>query len=223
MDGQAAWDTLAPLLVAPAFTLWGAPVTWAELLASALGLAMVACNLRVHPAAWPLAIASSLLYALVFAQGRLYGQVLLQGFFVAVSCWGWWQWLRGTDAQGQALQVGRLGGRARIGVAAATLLAWPLLALALQAGTDTPVPWLDALPTVASFVGQLLLARKRLENWPVWLGVNVFSVGLFASQGLWPTALLYAVFALLSAVGWRAWAARLAEPPGAGTPRAEHG
>jgi nicotinamide mononucleotide transporter len=85
------------------------------------------------------------------------------------------------------------------------LLAWPALALLLQRATDSDVPWLDALPTVASVAGQWLLARKRVEAWPVWLAVNVFSVGLFIHKALWLTALLYAVFALLSVVGWRAW------------------
>jgi nicotinamide mononucleotide transporter len=53
--------------------------------------------------------------------------------------------------------------------------------------------------------GQLLLARKRVENWPVWLAVNGLSVVLFLRAGLWPTALLYAVYAALSAWGWLRW------------------
>jgi nicotinamide mononucleotide transporter len=57
--------------------------------------------------------------------------------------------------------------------------------------------------------GQLLLGRKLIENWAVWLAVNVFSVGLFGWKGLWLTVLLYAVFALLSVAGWRAWQARM--------------
>jgi nicotinamide mononucleotide transporter len=87
----------------------------------------------------------------------------------------------------------------------ATLAAWPLLALLLTHTTDSDVPWLDALPTVASVTGQVLLGRKLIENWPVWLGVNLVSVGLFAWKGLWLTVLLYAVFAGLSVLGWRAW------------------
>jgi nicotinamide mononucleotide transporter len=74
--------------------------------------------------------------------------------------------------------------------------------------TDSDVPWLDALPTVASVTGQVLLGLKRVENWPVWLAVNLFSVGLFAYKGLWLTTLLYAVFAALSVIGWRAWRRR---------------
>ena len=71
--------------------------------------------------------------------------------------------------------------------------------------TDSDVPFADALPTVASVTGQILLGRKYVENWIVWFGVNVFSIGLFAWKALWLTAALYAVFAVLSWVGWRAW------------------
>ena len=201
-------DTLlqaARPLLAPAFTLWGSPATWLELLACALALAMVACNLRVNPAGWPLAIASSLLYALLFADSRLYGEAGLQLFFMAIAGWGWWQWLRGRGDDGQALRVHRMTSVHRIQALAATLIAWPMLALLLARGTDSDVPWLDALPTVASVTGQLMLGRKLVETWPVWLAVNVFSIGLFAYKGLGLTALLYALFALLSVVGWRAW------------------
>jgi nicotinamide mononucleotide transporter len=192
-------------LLAPAFTLWGSPVTWAEVAAFALALWMVERNIRVHPLGWPLAMASSALYALLFADSKLYGEAALQGFFIAVSAWGWRQWLRGTEASGAPLQVRFMPPMHRWAVAAAVLLAWPALALLLQRTTDSDVPWLDALPTVASVAGQWLLARKRVEAWPVWLAVNVFSVGLFIHKALWLTALLYAVFALLSVVGWRAW------------------
>ena len=75
----------------------------------------------------------------------------------------------------------------------------------LSRNTDSDVPWLDALPTAASITGQWLLGRKIVDNWPVWLGVNLVSVALFAYKGLWLTVVLYALFAVLSAVGWRAW------------------
>lgn len=201
--------------LAPAFTLWGLPVTGLELVAVVLALAMVGCNMRVNPLGWPLAIASSLLYALLFADSGLYGQAGLQLFFIAIAGWGWWQWLHGRGGDGQALRVQTMPPRQRWLALAATLAAWPVLALLLARGTDSDVPWLDALPTVASITGQWLLGRKRVENWPVWLAVNVFSVGLFAYKALWLTALLYALFAVLSVVGWRAWwrmcAARPAE------------
>jgi nicotinamide mononucleotide transporter len=197
-------DTARPLL-APAFTAWGSPVTVLEIVAFVLALAMVAANMRVHPVAWPLAIGSSLLYALLFADSRLYGEASLQLFFVIIALWGWWQWLRGTGLGGAPLVVRDMTARQRWLTAAATLAAWPLLGLLLQHTTDSDVPYFDALPTVASVTGQVLLGRKFVENWPLWVGVNVVSVVLFAIKGLWLTVLLYALFTVLAVVGWRAW------------------
>lgn len=190
---------------AVAFTAWGSPVTWLEIVAFVLALAMVFANFRVNPIGWPLAIASSLLYALLFADARLYGEASLQFVFIALAGWGWWQWLRGRGGDGRKLRVHRLTPRQCALVAAATLAAWPLLGLLLQHATDSDVPYLDALPTVGSLAGQFLLGRKLVENWAVWAMVNVVSVGLFAHKGLWLTVLLYGLFTVLSLVGWRAW------------------
>lgn len=199
------WLAAARPLLAEAFTLWGSPVTWLEIAAFVLSLWMVACNMRVDPLGWPLAIVSSLMYALLFAGSKLYGEASLQLFFVVVALWGWWQWLRGTGDQGEPLRVHRLAFHHRSLASALTMAAWPLLGLLLARTTDSDVPYLDALPTVASITGQALLGRKLIENWAVWLAVNVFSVGLFAYKGLWLTVLLYALFAVLSVLGWRAW------------------
>jgi nicotinamide mononucleotide transporter len=207
MDGLL--QSARPLL-APAFSLWGSPVTWVELLAFVLSLAMVVCNIRVNLMAWPLAIAASLLYFVLFWDSRLYGEAGLQIFFAVVAGWGWWQWRRGRAADGSALRVRHLSGRARLGLLAAVLVAWPLLGSFLRHATDTDVPWWDALPTAGSLAGQWLLGRKYVENWPVWVAVNAISIGLFAWKGLWLTVILYGLFLGLALWGWRAWNRRAA-------------
>lgn len=198
-------EPMQPLLAA-AFTLWGSPVTWAEVVAFVLAVWMVVCNMRVNPLAWPLAIVSSALYAVLFADSRLYGEAGLQLLFIGVALWGWWQWLRGTQADGSALRVRHLGARGRTVLAMATLCAWPLLGMFLHRVTDSDVPYFDAFPTTASIAGQWLLGRKYVENWPVWVIVNVVSVGLFATKGLWLTVVLYGLFAVMALWGWRTWA-----------------
>ncbi len=207
---QALFAPLLASILAPAFTLWGSPVAWLEIVAFVLAIAMVLCNFRVNPWAWPLAIVSSALYGLLFASSRLYGEASLQLLFITVGFWGWWQWLRGRGADGTPLRVHVLSASARWRIGALTLAAWPLLGWLLDRHTDSDVPYLDALPTVGSIAGQFLLGRKLVENWPVWLVVNLFSVGLFALKGLWLTVLLYALFAALSVVGWRLWQSRVA-------------
>jgi nicotinamide mononucleotide transporter len=201
----------APLL-AGAFVVWGAPVTWLEVVAFVLSIAMVVCNIRVNVIGWPLAIASSLLYVLLFWNSRLYGDASLQLFFAAVAAWGWWQWLRGTDEEGHALRVRSLGGHGRIWVLVAIAIAWPATALFLSRLTDTDVPWWDAFPTATSVVGQWLLGRKYVENWPTWIAVDVVGAALFAYKGLWLTTLLYLVFVAMAFVGWRSWLGKAAEP-----------
>jgi nicotinamide mononucleotide transporter len=196
-------------LLAPAFVVWGAAVTWLEIAAFVLSIAMVLANFRVNPIAWPLAITSSLLYGLLFVHSKLYGEASLQLVFVAVAAWGWWLWLRPVAAH--RLQVRYLSPRLRVLAAAATLSAWPLLGLLLAHATDSDVPYLDALPTVASVTAQILLGRKLVDNWPLWVVVNTLSVGLFAYKGLWLTVVLYSLFTLMSLWGWRVWH-RLAKP-----------
>jgi nicotinamide mononucleotide transporter len=202
-------EAFAPLLAAP-FSLLGSPVTRLELGAFVIALWMVFANMRVQLIAWPLAIVSSLAYMVLFAHSRLYGEAGLQVLFVLVAGWGWWQWKFGRQADGQALRVRRIDARTGLIVAAAAFAAWPLLGLALHRFTDTDVPFFDALPTAASIAGQWLLGKKYIENWPVWLGVNIVSVALFAYKGLWLTVVLYALFAVLSVIGWRAWNRRAA-------------
>jgi len=193
-------------LLAPAFSLGGTAVSWLELVALLLSVWMVLCNLRVNPLGWPLAMASSALYGLLFLHSKLYGEAGLQVLFILLAGWGWWQWLRGMGDHGKRLVVHWLGQTQRKLAALITLAAWPCLGLALQRLTDSDVPYLDALPTVGSIAGQILLARKQVENWAVWAAVNIVSMVLFASKELWLTVGLYALFAVLAVVGWRRWA-----------------
>lgn len=190
------------------FQLWGAPVTRAEWLGAALGLWMVVCNARVNALGWPLAMLSSVLYAVVFLDKHLYGQAALQVVFVLMAAWGLWEWLRPAGAWQPALQPRRASAPVLRNAVVCTLLLWGLLGSLLARTTDNPAPYADALPTAGSLVATWLLARQYSDNWWVWLLVNLSAVVLFAQQRLWPTVGLYAVFAVMSAWGWWMWRRR---------------
>lgn len=209
------------LVFSPAFTLLGSPVTWLELVAFVLAVWMVVCNIRVDPTGWPLAILSSLLYFALFWRHKLYGDASLQLVFVAVAAWGWRQWLRGSmhvQDHEEPLRVRALPARGRWTALLALLVGWPLIGLFLRRYTDTDVPWFDAFPTAGSLIGQWLLGRKYIENWPAWVAVNAVGVGLFAYKGLWLTAVLYGIFLAMSFVGWRQWSLVAKEKPPAAPP-----
>jgi nicotinamide mononucleotide transporter len=191
-----------------ALTLLGTPVTWLELIAFVLALGCIVCNaLQIHWG-WPLAIASSLLYAWLFRASKLYGDAALQLFFVATAGWGWWQWLFGRRAAAP-LSVVALQARQWLALVVAWLAAWAALGWFLARYTDTDVPWFDAFPTAGSLIGQLLLARKFIDNWPVWIVVNLVFIALYVYKNLWLTALLYALFIGLAVWGWMSWQAAL--------------
>jgi len=141
----------------------------------------------------------------LFSHSRLYGDAALQVFFALVAVWGWWRW-RHDDQAVATLTVHRMAWALRLRALAVFAVSWPLLGWFLAHFTDTDVPWWDAAPTAGSLVGQWMLGRKFIENWPVWLAVNAVSVALFAYKALWLTVLLYAIFMVLSVVGWRVWA-----------------
>lgn len=185
---------------------------WLEAAATVLGIAMVVCNIRVIHWGWPLAFASSVLSFFVLWQGRLYANASLQIFFAVMALWGWFQWLRGRREDGSALQVAAMGRRGLGAMVLAWALLWPAVAWLLAHHTDSAVPWWDAFPTAGSIVGTVVLARKFIENWLVWIVVNMVSVALFAHQGLWWFVALYAVFTVMAALGWRAWRQRLGTP-----------
>ena len=199
-----------------AFTLWGSPTSWLEVVAFVIALAMVGCNMREIHWGWPLAAISSLMYMALFWRSKLYGDAALNLFFAVVAGWGWAQWLGGHRSDGSALRITRLSRPGLLYSVLACLLLWPVAGLFLKHYTDTDVPWWDAFPTACSIVGQYLLGRKFVENWAAWLVVNVVGVSLYAYKGLWLTVILYSIFAVLSVAGWRSWSQRL--PAGAAAP-----
>jgi len=187
-----------------AWSVFGLITTPLELISFLLAITTVWLNIRLNHWAWLFSILSSLLYAAVFVRSRLYGDAGLQFVFVAVSIWGWYQWLRGGSAH-QPLQVSRLTRNGWWWCGLAWLAGFILLSQFLHRWTDTDVPHMDGFLTAGSLVGQFLLSRKKIENWLVWIAVDILYVGLYVYKHLHLTALLYGVFVVLAFMGWRAW------------------
>jgi nicotinamide mononucleotide transporter len=195
-------------LLQTAFALWGASVSWLEVIAFVLALGCVICNVALSHWGWPLAIVSSGLYSWLFSHNRLYGDAALQLFFVLASIWGWWQWLFGKRLVGpgdETLQVCLLSSRQRLLTIAIWLLGWIAIGLLLRTQTDSDVPWADAFPTAGSLIGQVLLGRKFLENWVIWQIVNICSIGLLGYKQLWLSMVLYVIFLAMAIIGFRSW------------------
>lgn len=175
-----------------------------EILSFALAIAMVLLNIKQSPWAWLFAIASAGLYSIVFYEAKIYGDMALQFVFVAISLWGWYQWLFG-GADRHGIAVSRLTTKGWLIVAATWALAYAIVAAILHAFTDTDVVHIDAFLTAGSLVAQYLLTRKTLENWHMWIGIDLLYIGLYLHKDLYLTAVLYGLFAILALVGLLAW------------------
>jgi nicotinamide mononucleotide transporter len=186
--------------------LLGFPTTPLELISFVLSILTVLLNIRRFHWAWLFAIVSSATYGIVFFKARLYGDAGLQAVFIAASIWGWYEWLRGTGADDKPLVVTRLDRAGWAWSLAGWALGFVLLSWFLHAWTDTDVPHMDGFLTAGSLLGTVLAARKKVENWHVWIAVDVLYVGLYVYKNLHLTAILYAVFVIMAALGLRTWA-----------------
>jgi nicotinamide mononucleotide transporter len=185
-------------------SLLGLTTTPLELLSFVLALANVWLNIRQNHWAWLFAIVSSATYAGVFFSSRLYGDVGLQFVFIIASLWGWYKWLSGSRAE-RKLRLSHLPPLAMIICGIGWLAAFGLLSLFLKYYTNTDVPYADGFLTAGSLIGTLLLSNKKIENWHVWIVVDVLYIALYTYKHLWLTALLYGVFVLMALAGLRAW------------------
>ncbi|CAN5779251.1 nicotinamide riboside transporter PnuC [soil metagenome] len=186
---------------------FGFVTTPLELISFVLAIVTVVLNIRQVHWAWLFSILSSGLYAVVFFDARLYGDMGLQFVFVLVSLWGWRLWLLADqqDRSGSVLKVSRLSGLSGVMSVAGWLIGFAALAWFLRVFTDTDVPNADGFLTAGSLLGQVLLSRKKIENWHVWIIVDVLYVGLYMYKNLMLTAILYALFVVMALVGLRVW------------------
>jgi nicotinamide mononucleotide transporter len=177
-----------------------------ELVAVAFGLVSVYLSAREHIVSWPTAIVNVAIFFVLFWKAKLYADAVLQLVYLALSLYGWYEWLYG-GAQHSRLQVSRTSRRQWLVLGPLFLVAGLTLGALLDRFTDSPVPYFDAMLTSASLVAQWMMTRKLLENWIVWIAADLVYVPLFIQRGLPFTALQYAVFLVLAGMGWHGWRA----------------
>ena len=175
-----------------------------EVVGAVTGVVAVWLTTRQKIWCWPVGIVSVLLYVLVFYEARLYATMGLQVVYAGLAIYGWYAWTKGGQGDGPLL-VSRASSRTRLvaaGVGAALTLG---LGTWLGMRTDEALPFTDAAVTSVSLIAQWMQTRKLIDNWWLWLAVDAVYVGMNLSQGLVPTAGLYAVYTALAVAGLREW------------------
>jgi nicotinamide mononucleotide transporter len=175
-----------------------------EIFAVLFGIISVYLSVRQHIWSWPTAIVNVTLYIIVFYEARLYADMGLQVIYIALSLYGWYQWLYG-GAHRTELAVSRASRRLALVLPIIGVASTALLGTLLHRSTNAALPYLDSTTTSTSLIAQWMMTRKILENWLVWIAVDVVYIGMFAYKALYLTAGLYAIFLVLSAIGYRDW------------------
>ena len=175
-----------------------------ELAASLFGLANIALLVRRSVWNFPFALASVTCTGVVLWEARLYAETGLQVFFFATNLWGWWLWAQARE-DGDGVPVSWMSARARIAWGAVTLALSLSLGWLLHRFTNAALPFADSAVTGASIAAQILLSLRRIENWVLWVLIDVAAIGLYLSRCLPLLAVLYAAFLVMSLIGLRQW------------------
>jgi len=177
-----------------------------ELLGAILGIVYIFFSIRQSILTWPVGLLTSLLYVWVFFVSKLYADMGLQMYYVVISIYGWYEWLRGNQSNhAEPIRISRLSLKLGVILSGISLVIFILIWFVLKNYTDSTVPIADSLATALSIVATWMLARKILEHWLVWIFVDAFSAGLFWYKDLLPTVFLFVVYAVMAYIGYREW------------------
>jgi nicotinamide mononucleotide transporter len=174
-----------------------------ELAANAVMTVSIVLAGRNNVHSWWLGIIGCSMFAVLFFSTQLYADVALQIFFIVTCAIGWLRWLRGNH--GHALAITSAHTRTLAWMALVGLVATVVYGAMLKFYTDAYAPFIDSSVLMFSIVAQVLLMGRRVETWPVWILVNSVSVPLYASRGLYLTAVLYAAYWVNAVASWWFW------------------
>lgn len=185
---------------------------------AATALTLVCVVLAVKRSLWqfPTGILGTGLGFFVFWKSGLISSAILQPVFIAVQVYGWWFWMRGDQSKAPPIRTTPITILAGLCVLAIVIAMAGASTLETYAGAQMALP--DAIILSLSILAQVLLSLKRIENWPVWIVINVISVWVYASQQLWLYAGLYTILFFNAFWGWWEWRKELRSYSPAPTP-----
>ncbi|MEQ8483661.1 MAG: nicotinamide riboside transporter PnuC [Pseudomonadales bacterium] len=183
-------------------------MAWLELTGLISGLLCVWLLIRQSIWTFPIGLIYAAVSVAVFLTARLYADVLLSGYYLIMNAYGWYFWLYGAPwrrTRDDALAVTFMPARTRWWLAAVVALATAVMGWLLDTRTDAELAYWNSATTTMSFAAMWMTARKYIDNWVVWLVVDVLATGIYLARGIEFYALLYAVYLFMAVLGWRAW------------------
>ena len=177
--------------------------TWAEWLGVITGFTCIYLAAKENIYNWPVSIISVIAYAWVFFTAKMYGDMALQFYFLFTAFYGWYYWIKKKETSDK--QITLLSKPQWIMVVAAVAVLSIILGFFLDRFTDTDVPFADGFCTALSFVAQVLLTRKILQNWILWIIVDICYIPLYIYKQLNLSAIFYTFLVGLAIKGYLDW------------------
>ena len=177
-----------------------------ELLGAILGIAFIFFSIRQNILTWPTGLATSALYIVVFFQSKFYADMGLQVYYVAISIYGWYYWIKGNKPENSTtVPVRRTSKNLWLKLITIALILYFAILIILLNFTDSDVPFMDSFTTALSIIATWMLAKKYIEQWLIWIFVDIISAGLYIYKELWPTVILFAVYTVMAYLGYIQW------------------
>ena len=177
-----------------------------EIIGTIVGLAYLWLEYRASIYLWIASIIMPAINIFVYYEAGLYADFGINVYYLGAAIYGWCAWKYGQNSREvKELPITQMPKRNWAKAFLVFLLSFLAIAWLLINFTDSDVPWWDAFTTALSDIGMWMLARKYLEQWWVWIVVDVVCVGLYIYKGLHFTAALYALYAIIAIFGWINW------------------
>ncbi|MDB4925600.1 nicotinamide riboside transporter PnuC [Mucilaginibacter sp.] len=152
---------------------------------------------------WPLAIISVGIYIFIFYDSHLFADMGLQFYFLVTNIYGWYFWSKKTASEDKT-PVMRIK-KTEIILSVIAVIVFTFILGSVLKYTTASYPYLDSFCTACSLVAQIFLARKVLENWLIWIFVDVIYVGVYVYKNLHLTAVMYAIYVGIALLGYIDW------------------
>ncbi|MDR0835323.1 MAG: nicotinamide riboside transporter PnuC [Tannerella sp.] len=176
-----------------------------EIFAAAIGLLYLWLEYKANKWLWLVGIVMPLCYIYIFYERKFYAGMTVNVYYLFISAYGWWKWKRNADNKEDSFQICHVPLKTIRRLAVLFVTLYIVLAFVLLKFTDSDVVYSDTFINALSIIGMWMLAHKYIEQWWVWFVVNAVSVGVYFGAGLIPTAIMYAVYAVGSILGYYNW------------------
>jgi len=174
-----------------------------ELIGTTAGLLYVWLMAKQNMWCWPIGLIYIGASYIVFFNANLYAELASHTVYLALTFYGWYAWLQ--KKKEKSFSVTTLSVRDIAFLILTNIILSMCFGFLLATYTNNVLPYTDALVAVLSFTGMWLSAKKKIENWHIWMIVNFISIGMYFRQSLYFYMVLYILFFIMAIIGHQTW------------------